>query len=197
MSTFNVFDTSYVPNPIMDTKSTDLQKLVERYNKIEKISENKNFEWEDDYSLEDNCGWAKIKSVEQLREHILREEDKIQRLCWRKGLSTEEIIEIHRESNVASDEFLSEIKDLCVGYTNQGSCRYNGQTIVNRSLVLNGERYLNTSGEILESFREVSKKNDIIFVGIYLEQKSRSCYGPDLPLRLDHTFRLKAMVIER
>ena len=190
-------EAKYVPNPIMDTKSTDLQQLVQRYNSIEKIPENKNLEWEDDYTVEKNCGWAKIESVEQLREHILKEEEKLQSYGWRKRITPEEVHEVYKESNLTSDEFLSELKGLCVGYTDEPTCRYNGETATLSRLV-STTRYFDTSDQILEVFRGVSKTRDIIFVGIYLEKKS-SCgtYGPDLPLKLDYHFGLRAITIKR
>ena len=196
MPDVNVFDTLYVPNPIMDTQSTDLQQLVERYNKIEKIPENKNLEWEDDYTVEENCGWAKIDSAEQLREHILAEAEH-QIFIWHDTTTPEELREIYKESNITSDEFLSELKDLCVGYTDEPTCRYNGETVTTLSRLVARTRHFNNSDEILEIFREVSKTSDIIILGIFLERKTSNMYGPHLPLKLDYQFSLRGITIKR
>ena len=59
----------------MDPENNDLEKVVERYNKMISFPDNKKLEWEDDDYIEENVGWEKIESAEQLKKHMEQHKD--------------------------------------------------------------------------------------------------------------------------
>ena len=154
-------------NPLMDPENNDLEKVVERYNKMISFPDNKKLEWEDDDYIEENVGWEKIESAEQLKKHIIDLFSEERDYLFHSSVpeETEEF------KNITDNDFLSEIMKMCDGYCGEPTLIFDKQTSTARSV----PNYYDedvvgfyTTDDILDYLREKCKTHYIIFYYIQI-----------------------------
>jgi len=173
-------DTPYF-NPIMDTENNDLEKVVERYNKIISFYEDKKFEYEDDDYIEDNYGWEKIKSVDVIHDRLIETANLSLRRFGNKlvprvdgtrkwiypRLDDRECPELFEAiEDLSTHDFLNEIMISCEGITAYANPPIFNKKTIDTSCV----GFFNSKSEILDFFRRKRKTHHIFFRTITMDR---------------------------
>ncbi|AOV62182.1 hypothetical protein BOW86_gp199 [Synechococcus phage S-CAM7] len=154
----------YSNNLIFDLENDHLEKVTNFYDKILSDSENLKNIFEDDDYIEENCGWEKIESVEQLKKHHIG--------CIKEQsmFSEEELIDEDFQA-MTNNDLLSGIMEMCDGYSTSPTLIFNKQTSTARSVPDSSTKdniIFYTTDDILDYLREKCKTHHVIWYCINL-----------------------------
>ena len=146
---------NYINNLIFDLENNHLEKVTNFYNKILSDSENLQNIFEDDDYIEENCGWEKLESVEQLKEqHISHMKEVFE---WSKKEPSDEYFQA-----ITNNDLLSGIMEMCNAYSTSPTIIFNKQTSTAHT-VPDSYTIFYTTDEILDYLREKCKTHYVIW----------------------------------
>ena len=132
---------------IMDTETHNA--LVSHFNKIQKLAENKKFEWEDEQIPEENYGIT--FDFDEWLEYSLSNMEKNYEFCH------EEIPENLKENTI---NYVNQIKDYIDGFLLKPAALYNHKMFGWQSYKIKGKNF----DEIVKVVKELKENNETVFL---------------------------------